>query len=359
MLLMRHQTAILGSIVMAVVVVMPVIGAAEEGEGATGKALEQRDLWRLVFDNDGFVHKDNAFTSGGSIQRHSHQHNSWQEMGPSKFSGWISRTIPGLGDGGQRIVKRGTGLSQVIMTPEDIENPDPQPGDVPWAGALGWSESWYAFDNRRLNAFQIYFGILGPYSFAEQFQTRVHDWINADEPLGWDNQLTTEPLLNLNYAYKRKLLNYGTYKRGFASDLAAGGEAGLGNFWTSARVSLEWRFGWGLPEGFTHTADPPGYGIMLNPNPGAPGSFCMYFSIVARVSATAYSVFWDGNTFGDSPHPGLEYDTMARGAVFGLHVASRRFSAHFNFYSYESLPFESVNPLTDLNWGNITLEYRF
>ena len=69
---------------------------------------------------------------------------------------------------------------------------------------------------------------------------------------------------------------------------------------------------------------------MLNPNPGAPGRFCMYFSIVARASATAYSVFWDGNTFGDSPHPGLEYDTFARGAVFGLHVASRRFSAHFN-----------------------------
>jgi hypothetical protein len=32
---------------------------------------------------------------------------------------------------------------------------------------------------------------------------------------------------------------------------------------------------------------------------------------------------------------------------------------HFNFYSYNELPFESVNPVTDLSWGNITFEYRF
>jgi hypothetical protein len=280
-------------------------------------------------------------------------------MGPSKFSGWISRTIPGLDDDGGRVVKRGTGLSQIITTPEDISNPDPQPGDMPWAGTLGWSESWYAFDNRSLNAFQIYAGILGPYSLAERVQTQVHDWINADEPLGWDNQLKTEPLLNLNYAYKRKLVSAGEYKHGFASDLAAGGEAGLGNFMTFAEASLEWRFGWGLPEGFVHTADPPGSGIMLSPGKGVPGKFCIYFSIVARVSATGYTVFYDGNTFRESPHPGLEYDTFSRGAVFGLHMASKRFSVHFNFYSYESLPFESVNPLTDLGWGNITLEYRF
>jgi hypothetical protein len=323
------------------------------------KPLEERDLWRLAWANDAFVRVDNAFTNGWSIQRHSHQHETWAGTEPSKFSGWVSRTIPGLSDRADRIVKRGTGLTQVMMTPEDISNPEPQPGDVPWAGSLGWSESWYAFDNTTLNAFQIYAGILGPYSFAEEFQVQIHDWINADEPLGWDNQLKTEPLLNLNYAYKRKVFTYGTYKSGFASDVAIGGEGGLGNFMTFARGSLEWRFGWGVPKGFINTADPAGYGITFNPQEGAPGKLCFYFSIVARISAMAYTVFWDGNTFRESPHPGLPYDTINRGAVFGLHIASRRYSMHFNFYSYNELPFESVNPVTDLSWGNITFEYRF
>ena len=352
----RRALVLIGAMM---VLALPSTVGAEGDEEKTPKPLEERNLWRLEWANDAFVRVDNAFTNGWSIQRHSHQHDSWQEMDPSKFSAWISRTIPGLGDGGDRIVKRGSGLSQVMMTPEDIENPDPQPGDVPWAGALGWAESWYAFDNQRLNAFQIYAGILGPYSFAEEFQIQIHDWINADQPLGWDNQLKTEPLLNLNYAYKRKIFTYGTYKSGFASDVAIGGEGGLGNFMTFARGSLEWRFGWGVPRGFINTADPAGYGITFNPQEGVPGRFCIYFSIVARISAMAYTVFWDGNTFTESPHPGLPYDTVNRGAVFGLHVASGRFSAHLNFYSYSELPFESVNPVTDLSWGNITLEYRF
>jgi lipid A 3-O-deacylase len=325
----------------------------------TPSAPKSLTLWRLEWDNDGFVHKDNAFTNGWSLQRHSPAYDSWGEMEPSKFSGWISRTIPGIGGGGGRVVKRGSGLSQITMTPEDIQNPDPQPGDVPWAGALGWSESWYAFDNLRLNAFQIYAGILGPYSFAEQFQIQIHHWINADEPRGWDNQLKTEPLVNLNYVAKRKLVMSDTYWQGFGADLAVGGEVGLGNFSTFAEFNLEVRIGWALPEGFLNTPDPGGDGIMLNPITGVPGGFHVYLSIAARAWATAYTVFFDGNTFRESPHPGLEYDTVTRGAVIGLHFEGRTFSVHLNFYSYENLPFESVNPLTDMTWGNITLEYRF
>lgn len=344
---------------LAVIAPAPGVKADDESGDKPPKKLEERALWRLEVDNDGFVHKDNAFTNGGSIQRHSPQLDRWELMDPSRFSAWINRTIPGLGEGGDRLVRRGSGLTHVMMTPEDISNPDPQPGDIPWAGALGWAESWYAYDNERLNAFQIYAGILGPYSFAEPFQIWIHHLINADEPLGWDNQLDTEPLVNLNYAIKRKVFSYGEYAHGFASDVAVGGEAGLGNFMTFAEASLEWRFGWVMPPGFVSTPDPPASGIMLDPQVGVPAEFSIFFSIVARVTATGYTVFYDGNTFGESPHPGLSYDTVSRGAVFGLHVSSGRFSIHFNFNSYESLPFETVNPLTDLAWGNITFEYRF
>jgi hypothetical protein len=324
------------------------------------RSLEERNLWRLGWDNDAFVRVDNGFTNGWSIQRHSHHFGAWHEMGPSKFSAWISRTIPGLDDDDGRVVKRGTGLSQITMTPEDVSNPDPQPGDVPWAGSLGWAESWYAFDNQTLNAFQIYFGILGPYSLADSFQVQIHDWINADEPLGWDHQLDTEPLLNLNYTFKRKLVSAGEYAtKGFAGDFAVGLEGALGNFVTSAGLTLEGRFGWGLPKGFAQMADPPAYGIMLDPEKGDPGKFHLYFSVVFRVGATGHSVFFDGNMLRDSPHPGLEYDGISHATVFGLHADRGRYAIHFNFYRYNDLPFESVNPLTDLTWGNITFEYRF
>ncbi len=31
--------------------------------------------------------------------------------------------------------------------------------------------------------------------------TQVHNWVDSEKPLGWDNQLKTEPLLNLNFYY--------------------------------------------------------------------------------------------------------------------------------------------------------------
>jgi hypothetical protein len=359
---MKHLAGLAGTVSAIVVALcVPLAAAAEDNDlQKKPKPPAERNLWRLEWDNDAFVRVDNGFTNGWSIQRHTRQHESWQSMDPSKFSAWIGRTVPGLGDGGGRIVKRGTGLSQIMMTPEDLENPDPQPGDIPWAGSLGWSESWYVLDNERLNAFQIYFGILGPYSFAEDLQIQLHHLINADEPLGWDNQLRTEPLLNINYTVKRKLVSAGEYAtKKFAGDFAIGLEGALGNLVTSAGLALEGRFGWGLPQGFTKLPDPPGYGIMLDPEKGFQEGFHVYFSIVFRVGLTGHSVFFDGNMLRESPHPGLEYDAFSHSTIFGLHADSGRFAIHFNFYRFNDLPFESVNPLTDLTWGNITFEYRF
>jgi hypothetical protein len=350
---------VLAVMMMALCVPLEMVWAGEKEEKKP-RPLEERDLWRLEWDNDAFVRVDNGFTNGWSIQRHSHQHDRWQDTDPSRFSSWINRTVPGLDDGGGRVIKRGSGLSQIMMTPEDLENPNPQPGDIPWAGSLGWAESWYAFDNQRLNAFQIYIGILGPYSLAEDLQIRLHDLINADEPLGWDNQLATEPLLNINYNHKQKLFSAGEYgTKSFAGDFAIGFEGALGNLVTSVGMTFEGRFGWGLPEGFVQLADPPGYGIMLDPEKGVHGRFHVFFSVVFRVGLTGHSVFFDGNMLRESPHPGLEYDAFSHATIFGFHADSGRSAIHFNFYRFNDLPFESANPLTDLTWGNITFEYRF
>jgi hypothetical protein len=36
-------------------------------------------------------------------------------------------------------------------------------------------------------------GVVGPASFAEQTQKRIHEIVNADEPRGWNTQLKNEP----------------------------------------------------------------------------------------------------------------------------------------------------------------------
>jgi hypothetical protein len=97
----------------------------------------------------------------------------------------------------------------------------------------------------------------------------------------------------------------------------------------------------------------------MDPSEGVGRDVHVYFSVVYRVSATAYSVFFDGNALRESPHPGIPYRTFTHGTIFGLHAAIGTYAIHFNFYTYDDLPFESVNPLTDMTWGNISFEYRF
>ena len=46
-----------------------------------------------------------------------------------------------------RIARWAWGITQLIITPEDVTIAAPQPDDAPWAGLLGGYVSWAAYDN--------------------------------------------------------------------------------------------------------------------------------------------------------------------------------------------------------------------
>ena len=53
-----------------------------------------------------------------------------------------------------------------------------------------------------------------------------------------------------------------------------GAQVGIGSFATYAQAWIEYRFGWDIPQGFTKFADPPAFGIALDPvyiDPSGPG----------------------------------------------------------------------------------------
>ena len=52
---------------VAVIGFAPGLEAGDESESSPPNKPEERALWRLEWDNDGFVHKDNAFTNGWSL----------------------------------------------------------------------------------------------------------------------------------------------------------------------------------------------------------------------------------------------------------------------------------------------------
>jgi hypothetical protein len=325
-------------------------------------------LLRFDFDDDFLLGKDNAFTAGLSLQVHSPMNDIWSR----DFAGWIGR-VPGLGDDGEgrRIVRWAVGITQVIVTPKDITDPSPQPDDAPWAGMLGASVSWSAYDNRRLAALQVYAGCLGPCSGAESVQTFTHQDLGlGPTPQGWDNQLVNRALANVNYEYRYKIVPaaaelYFLQDR-FSQDLSVGGQAGVGSVDSFLRAQIEYRFGWGLPMGFTPTSDPPGWGIMvdpiyvdpLEPSPSDLRVWHPYFTLMGRLSWITYMAIAEGGETvdGDRQPPLPSYPGRYQ-ILAGLHVVRIPFSFHATYFHDFDQASTGIRGSSD--WINLSFEYRF
>jgi lipid A 3-O-deacylase len=323
-------------------------------------------MFRFEFDNDNLIGSDDAFSAGWSFQVHSNLMDRWDPA----FAGWIGK-MPGLGDDGQgrRVVRWAYALSQVIVTPKDISIAAPQPNDVPWAGVLGVTGTWSSYDNKRLGALQVYLGCMGPCSLAEQVQTFIHEDLGFGEsPQGWDNQLSNKALANVNYEYRHKLYvaEAAAYEpRRFGTDLALGGQAAGGNLTTRLSAHLEFRFGWGVPMGFTKIPDPPGVGMVLDPlyaDPEQPlpelNRWRIYFNLVGRYSWIGYLAPAEGGpTESGYNHPKLDPYPGTEEMLLGLHFGKVPWGLHLTYYRYMGSPPKGIDSQPD--WVNFSFEYRF
>jgi hypothetical protein len=354
----NRRSALALALVSCATVGQPSAAGGEEAD------MRETRLFRFELDNDTFVGSDDAFSAGWSIQVHSPMRDEWKPG----FASWIGR-LPTLGDDGDggRIVRSAWGVTQLIITPEDVTIRAPQPEDAPWAGLLGGYASWSAYDNRRLAALQIYVGCIGPCSHAEDVQEFVHDDLGFGErPEGWRNQLEDELLLNLNYEYRYKLWSSaGKYDtRGWGNDLSVGAQGGLGSYATYAAAWIEYRFGWDIPQGFTKFADPPALGVALDPvyvEPnGAPVSsrWRVYFNVAARVRSVGRFAATES---GDTEDGGYRHGVGTPGdrqLVAGVHVAKLPVAFHLTYYRYRDEPLNAMFA-AELDWVNFSFERRF
>ncbi len=100
------------------------------------------------------------------------------------------------------------GVAQYMFTPSSIDVEEVQYDDRPYAGALFAIHSLHSFDHRnkiRLTS-EIFLGVIGPMSFAGETQKWVHEVINDDIPMGWDNQVPNDIIINYNLQVEKQLL---------------------------------------------------------------------------------------------------------------------------------------------------------
>jgi lipid A 3-O-deacylase len=182
----------------------------------------------------------------------------------------------------------GWSFMQMAYTPDQIKKTEPDVNDYPYAGGLFLVHTLHSSDpvKKILLQTELIGGVMGPYSYAAETQEGIHRWIHYQLPMGWDYQMRTDLLLNLNLTAERSIWQQNKWL-----EVTAGGNIRLGTMEDAANVYGMIRVGKMHPyyDGYLSQ-----YGSPLANNPGRSQ---IYLAIKPGLSITAYNAFVEGGVF--------------------------------------------------------------
>lgn len=279
--------------------------------------------WFLSVDNDLLAKSDDDYTNGLQAGWVSGYLADYADGPIPKF---LANGLDGLGmfsgDNKQKFISYS--FSHRIFTPGDTQTTTLIKGDIPYSGMLFATVTAGAQDDKKMHAISLHVGVAGPAALGRQVQNGFHKVIGSDRVNGWDNQIGNEVLVNLNYEHRRRLaaFNFGS---GLRADVLGQAGATAGNLISMATLGIGGRIGWGLQDDY---AMPPQFfgDETIGSRPYSKGSSSgsskggFWFYALINGSAIGNAVFWDGNTFRDSPS--VNYDPLIGQIYIG---AAKRF----------------------------------
>jgi lipid A 3-O-deacylase len=160
------------------------------------------DSLNLYIENDSKVLKpnhntDRHYTNGFKLAWVT-QTPDWQLL--EYFGGWAFDPAT------QPLSETGVYIAQDMYSPDYIDRPNMRP--VPDMKYNAWL--YGGFFNARSTADKLEFiglnmGVIGPSALGEPIQEAVHEITNTPKPIGWDEQISDEPAVNLDYYIRQKL----------------------------------------------------------------------------------------------------------------------------------------------------------
>jgi len=189
-------------------------------------------------------------------------------------------------------------LGQNMYTPKRITVSAPQPFDRPWAAWLYVGGVAQSVSGNRLQTVEFDLGMIGPAALGRDVQTAWHEFVGADRPQGWHNQLRNEPGLLLAYLEKWR------FGDADSVEVVPHFGASVGNVMTLARAGGIVRAGRNM-SGFGPDTIEPGGAMLQRVRLKDPHSQDdrreWYVFAGADMRSVAYNVFLDGNMFRSSP----------------------------------------------------------
>lgn len=257
----------------------------------------------LTLENDYFARTDQNYTNGFRIQY-------LRPKGHvSDLTGWLADTILDVQD--ESRLYEGVSIGQSLFTPRDITDPNPRPGEHPYAGWLYLEFAGVVDRDDVVDTLTLQAGVVGPLAMGEFTQNTVHQVIASAIAKGWDNQLSNEPGLMLSLDRTWRVWRD---SRRYGFDLLPSAGVSLGNVKTEGRLGFTARFGPDLADDLGPPRVRPSLagGGFLSGSPG----FNWYLFTGFQARGVAKNIFLDGNNFADSAR--VEKRNFVHEAVAGI-----------------------------------------
>jgi len=226
---------------------MSVVFAA--GIGGVSIAGAEQISWLGTLQNHVLVgNEQNGYTNGIFVSRL--RSASANEIGVES-----TLLLQPLADliGAPRPTLAAASVNQIMITPRDLENPNPAPNDTPYAGALIFRSTNVYVHGDFADMFTLDLGVVGPASGAEKMQRAIHSVLNATRPEGWDTQRPTRALFGVE-AYRAWRSPWALGNGKTNGDFVVIGGASLGNRESTVGGNLLVRYGTDLKRSFPSLA---------------------------------------------------------------------------------------------------------
>lgn len=181
--------------------------AQEIGNLASFRMMEPDTYARIHYENDFFTATDYYYSQG--IQG--------EFVHPWFRRFFLTKVLIS----GNEQVQNGISVEHNGFTPTSTDHNEILFGDRPYAATLTmkvFSMSRHDSLNSRI-ASALSFGVIGPAAGGRAMQSTIHQWINDSQPLGWQNQIENDIVLNYELGLEKNLFRVPQriYINGFAT----------------------------------------------------------------------------------------------------------------------------------------------
>ena len=316
---------------------MPVI-ASQEGI----------DYFSFSFENDVFYDEDGGYSNGIIFNW---GYDDVATLDNTSLPRWISYLTDQtyLTSFEDRKYAVGYTAGHFVQTSTEIKESELIEADAPYVGLLAWAVNGTAYNEVVSDDLSLTLGVVGPVAGGEFLQKHIHDWIGANEPMGWDNQINNEFVFRVQA--QRLWRNAVVPIVGpIEMDLITGVNAGVGNLLSDANAGLSVRLGQALQSSFSSSS--PFITQKLNGLAPSPNGWYLFANVSGGYVVN--DIFINGNTFEDSHSVDLTHwqAGVALGAQINLYDWNVIYTMIYTSDQYES-------QTEDTRFGTISITYHF